>query len=178
MDRRHRCFRKEGRHSMFHSIAHSQRRFSLVLVCMALLSLLVTACALQPGSVQTHSAGTTAGGTPSASASSGGTPSFPTTPPALRTPSFSNGEQIAPTVKVLASVDPTLIIQFPLSPSGIKALFPKASGLVTVMQGNPAISVFDTITVNVQNMPPNVKFTVFRSEEHTSELQSQSNLVC
>src|SRR2546421_664958 len=69
----------------------------------------------------------------------------------------------APTVKVLASVDPTLIIQFPLVPSGIKTLFPNAKGLVTVFQ-NPKANDFDTVTVDVQNMPPNVKFTVFFTE--------------
>src|SRR5205823_6325443 len=64
-----------------------------------------------------------------------GGPGFPTSPLALRTPSF--GTQEAPTVKVLASADPTLIVQFPLSPASIKALFPNATGLVTVIQGNP-----------------------------------------
>jgi hypothetical protein len=81
----------------------------------------------------------------------------------LRTPSFGSGEQIAPTVKVLSSVDPTLIVQFPLVPSGIKALFPNASGLVTVLQ-NPQTNDFDTLIVDVQKMPPNVKFTVFLTE--------------
>lgn len=32
------------------------------------------------------------------------------------------------------------------------------------MQGNPEISVFDTVFVTVQHMPPNVKFTVFFTE--------------
>jgi len=82
----------------------------------------------------------------------------------LRAPAFGSAGQVAPTVKVLASVDPSLIIQFPLTPASIKALFPKASALVTVMQGDPEISVFDTIVVDVQNMPPNQKFTVFFTE--------------
>ena len=60
-------------------------------------------------------------------------------------------------------MDPTLIIQFPLVPSGVKNLFPKASGLVTVFQ-NPVANDFDTVTVDVQNMPPNNKFTVFFTE--------------
>jgi hypothetical protein len=81
----------------------------------------------------------------------------------LRTPSFGSGEQIAPTVKVLASADPTLIVQFPLVPSGIKALFPHASGVVTVLE-NPQTNDFDTLIVDVQKMPPNVKFTVFMTE--------------
>src|SRR6266851_2626180 len=84
-------------------------------------------------------------------------------PAASRTPTFATTGQEAPTVKVLASVDPTLIIQFPLVPSGIKALFPNAKGLVTVFQ-NPKANDFDTLTVDVQNMPPNVKFTVFLTE--------------
>jgi hypothetical protein len=66
---------------------------------------------------------------------------------------------------VLASVAPTLIVQFPLVPaSSIKSAFPNATATVTVMQGNPEISVFDTVVVTVQHMPPNVKYTVFFSE--------------
>jgi len=118
---------------------------------IVLLGLLVSAC--DSGNPSTNNPPTTSGGG-----------SFPTTPPPLRTPTFGSSGQEAPTVKVLASVDPTLIVQFPLFPASIKTLFPKATGLVTVMQGNPAISVFDTVTVGVQNMPPNVKFTVFFTE--------------
>lgn len=130
---------------------------STMLVLIALLSLLVSACAQQPSASQLTNTNTS-------NTSAGSTANFPSTPPPLRVPSFGSAGQVAPTVKVLPSVDPTLIIQFPLQPASIKALFPKASGLVTVMQGNPAISVFDTITVDVQNMPPNVKFTVFLTE--------------
>jgi hypothetical protein len=70
---------------------------------------------------------------------------------------------VAPTVKVLASADPTLIIQFPLFPVSIKNKFPKAMGLVTVFQDTKA-NDFDAVTVGVQNMPPNTKFTVFFTE--------------
>jgi hypothetical protein len=128
---------------------------------IALLCLFLSACTGPFGSSTptTNGTGTTSGG------GSSGTPqaSFPTTPPALRTPTFSSGEQIAPTVKVLASVDPTLIVQFPLFPASIKALFPDATGLVTVTQ-NPNTNDFDTVVVDVQKMPPNVKFTVFFTE--------------
>jgi hypothetical protein len=65
---------------------------------------------------------------------------------------------------VLASADPSLIVQFPLVPASIKPLFPRATGLVTVIQGNPQTNDFDTLLVDVQNMPPNVKFTVFLTE--------------
>jgi len=82
----------------------------------------------------------------------------------LRVPTFGSAGQEAPTVKVLPSVAPTVIIQFPLVPVSIKTLFPKATGLVTVIQGNPSTNDFDTVTVDVQNMPPNVKFTVFFTE--------------
>src|SRR5688572_15808002 len=34
------------------------------------------------------------------------------------------------------------------------------------------------LTVPNRALPPNGRLVVFRSEEHTSELQSQSNLVC
>lgn len=125
-----------------------------MLVCMilVLLSLLSSAC--ENGSTQN----TTTTGT---NTTSGG--GFPTALPPLRVPPFGQAGQVAPTVNVLASVSPTLIIQFPLVPASLKTLFPKASGLVTVFQ-NPVANDFDTVTVDVQNMPPNVKFTVFFTE--------------
>jgi hypothetical protein len=69
--------------------------------------------------------------------------------------------QLASTVQVLASQPPSVIIQFPLFPSGVKNAFPKASGVVTIVQGNPAVSLFDTVTVDVQDMPPDITFTIF-----------------
>src|SRR5712691_11924720 len=123
---------------------------AIVLMVIVLLGLLVSAC--DSGNPSKNNPPTTSGGG-----------SFPTTPPPLRTPTFGSSGQEAPTVKVLASVDPTLIVQFPLFPASIKTLFPKATGLVTVFQ-NPVANDFDTVTVDVQNMPPNVKFTVFFTE--------------
>lgn len=134
-----------------------RRHSGTMLAFIALLSLLLGACEQPSLSPKALTGNTTAGGTSSA-------PNFPITQPSLRTPKFGSAGHVAPTVKVLSSVDPTLIIQFPLQPASIKTLFPKASGLVTIMQGNPAISVLDTITVDVQNMPPNVKYTVFLTE--------------
>ena len=134
------------------------KRPASLLAVIVLLSLLVGACA-PPGGPAASSTPATNGTTTSGGPGS----SFPTTPPQLRTPAFATTGQEAPTVKVLASVDPTLIIQFPLVPSGIKTLFPNAKGLVTVFQ-NPKANDFDTVTVDVQNMPPNVKFTVFFTE--------------
>ncbi len=124
-------------------------------VALVLVALLAAAC---DTSAPPAATGT---GTPTKTAGTAG-PAFPTAPLALRTPSF--GSQEASTVKVLASADPSQIIQFPLFPVSIKQLFPKATALVTVIQGNPAISVFDTLIVDVQNMPPNQKFTVFLVE--------------
>jgi len=120
-------------------------------VVIVLLGLLLAACD-SSSSQNTQTKQTTSGGN-----------SFPTKAPPLRTPAFGTPGQVAPTVKVLASVDPTLIVQFPLSPASIKSLFPKASALVTVFQ-NPVANDFDTVTVDVQDMPPNVKFTVFFTE--------------
>ena len=146
---------------MFKSVSYSARAFSasrpaIALVVIVLLSLLFSAC--DSGSTQnTQTTGTTTTG------GSISKPSFPTTPPPLRVPAFGSTGQVAPTVKVLASVDPTLIVQFPLFPASIKSLFPNATGLVTVFQ-NPVANDFDTVTVNVQNMPPNVKYTVFFTE--------------
>lgn len=69
--------------------------------------------------------------------------------------------QLASTVQVLASQPPSVIIQFPLFPSGVQKAFPKATGVVTIVQGNPAVSLFDTVTVDVQNMPADITFTIF-----------------
>lgn len=69
--------------------------------------------------------------------------------------------RLAPTVNVLASLPPTTIVQFPLVPSGIKSAFPQATGLVTIVRGDRNNSFSDTVTVDVQNMPPNITFTIF-----------------
>jgi hypothetical protein len=121
---------------------------------LLILCLLLGACSTEPSGQANNSS-------PTPGNDSGG---FPTAAPTLRVPQFSASEQVAPTVKVLASIAPTLIVQFPLVPSGIKSKFPDATGLVTVVQGDPAISVFDTVTVDVQKMPPNQKFTIFFTE--------------
>lgn len=132
----------------------------LLCVVVLLLGIVMSACSTgainqAPTTPKTNSTSTTSGGANQAA--------FPSTPPQLRTPSFGSAGQIAPTVKVLASVDPTLLIQFPLVPSGIKAKFPDATALVTVFQ-NPQANDFDVVTVDAQKMPPNIKFTVFFTE--------------
>ena len=73
--------------------------------------------------------------------------------------------QLASTVQVLSSQSPSVIIQFPLFPSGLKKIFPKATGVVTIVEGNPAVSLFDTVTVDVANMPPDTTFTIFFIEK-------------
>ncbi len=72
--------------------------------------------------------------------------------------------RLAPTVHVLASMPPTTIVQFPLVPSGIKQAFPQATGLVTIVRGDRNNAFSDTATVDVQNMPPNITFTIFYIE--------------
>ncbi|MBE3558637.1 MAG: hypothetical protein IMW89_05345 [Ktedonobacteraceae bacterium] len=69
--------------------------------------------------------------------------------------------ELASTVQVLSSQPPSVIIQFPLFPSGIKAKYPDAKGVVTIVQGNPDVSLFDTVTVSVEKMPPDTTFTIF-----------------
>ncbi|GAC1458977.1 MAG: hypothetical protein PVSMB2_16300 [Ktedonobacteraceae bacterium] len=69
--------------------------------------------------------------------------------------------QLASTVQVLASQPPSVILQFPLFPSGVKTAFPQATGVVTIVQGNPAVSLFDTVTVDVLHMPADTTFTIF-----------------
>src|SRR2546421_4063338 len=130
---------------------YSRNRPVIAFVVIVLLGLLLAACD-SSSSQNTQTKQTTSGGN-----------SFPTKAPSLRTPAFGSPGQVASTVKVLASVDPTLIVQFPLTPASIKSLFPKATALVTVFQ-NPVANDFDTVTVDVQDMPPNVKFTVFFTE--------------
>lgn len=92
--------------------------------------------------------------------------------------------QLASTVQVLDSQSPTTIIQFPLFPSGVKTAFPKATGVVTIVQGNPAVSLFDTVTVDVSNMPPDITFTIFFIEhankpfgnaEYVADLHTRSD---
>ncbi|HZS79154.1 MAG TPA: hypothetical protein VFA41_21260 [Ktedonobacteraceae bacterium] len=122
-------------------------------VAVLLLCLFLSACTSSTTPPTTSNNSTPSGGSP-----------VQAKPPTIRVPAFSSGEQIAPTVKVLASVDPTVIVQFPLFPASIKSLFPDASALVTVIQGNPQTNDFDTVIVDVQKMPPNQKFTVFFTE--------------
>lgn len=69
--------------------------------------------------------------------------------------------KLAPTTHVLNSLPPTLIEQFPLVPSGIKAAFPNATGLVTIVVGSHSDSIANTVTIDVANMPPNITFTIF-----------------
>ena len=142
-------FRKQtGKNSR---ISYAKVGLSVLLLCVFL-----AACS-GPSSSNSNA-------TPTTSGSQGGQPNFPSTGPQLRSPAFGTGEKIAPTVKVLPSVAPTVIIQVPLVPSSIKALFPSASALVTIVQGNPEGSVFDTVIVDVQKMPPGEKFTLFFTE--------------
>lgn len=70
-------------------------------------------------------------------------------------------KRLAPTAHVLASLPPTTILQFPLVPSGVKTAFPQATGLMTIVRGDPTTSSSDTVTVDVQHMPPNITFTIF-----------------
>ena len=136
-------------------------RVTGVFILLCLLAMLVAACSLGTGSPAATSDTTGNGG--NTTGGGVGQPSFPGTPLQLRSPSFGSAGQVAPTVKVLASADPTLIVQFPLFPASIKSKFPDATGLVTVYQDTRA-NDFDTVIVDVQKMPPNVKFTVFFTE--------------
>ncbi len=92
--------------------------------------------------------------------------------------------QLASTVQVLSSQPPSVILQFPLFPSGVKAKFPKATGVVTIAEGNPSDSLFDSVTVDVQNMPPDITFTIFFIElankpfghvEYVADLHTRSD---
>lgn len=91
---------------------------------------------------------------------------------------------LASSVQVLSSQPPSVIVQFPLFPSGVKAAFPKAEGVVTIVQGNPAVSLFESVTVDVANMPPDITFTIFFIEhankpfgnvEYVADLHTRSD---
>ena len=82
--------------------------------------------------------------------------------PALRIPAFGSGQE-APTVRVLPSVAPTLILQVPLEPATIQPLYPNATGVVTVLE-DPSRPDGDTLVVDVRNMPAFTKFTIFLTE--------------
>ena len=69
--------------------------------------------------------------------------------------------KLSRSVNVLNSLGQTTIVQFPLVPSGVKQAFPNASGLVTIVRGDRNNAISDTITVDVQHMPPNTTFTIF-----------------
>jgi len=92
--------------------------------------------------------------------------------------------QLASTVQVLSSQPPSVIIQFPLFPSGVKAKFPQATGVVTIAEGNPQVSLFDSVTVDVAHMPPDITFTIFFIElankpfghvEYVADLHTRSD---
>src|SRR5215469_11861012 len=83
--------------------------------------------------------------------------------PSQAHPAFGNGEEEAPTVRVLPSVAPTLILQIPLEPATIQPLYPAATGIVTVLE-NPSRPDGDTLIVDVQHMPADTKFTIFLTE--------------
>ena len=92
--------------------------------------------------------------------------------------------ELASTVQVLDSQPPSVILQFPLFPSGVKKVFPQATGVVTIVQGNPAVSLFDTVTVDVSHMPADTTFTIFFIEaasepfghvQYVSDLHTRSD---
>jgi hypothetical protein len=85
-------------------------------------------------------------------------------PNALHLKQMVQQGQLASSLHVLNSLAPTTIVQFPLVPSGIKKAFPDATGLVTIIRGSRDDSVSDTVTVDVQKMPPNITFTIFLIE--------------
>jgi hypothetical protein len=72
--------------------------------------------------------------------------------------------KLSRSVHVLSSLGQTTIVQFPLVPSGIKQAFPNATGLVTIVRGDRNNAFSDTVTVDVQHMPPNITFTIFYIE--------------
>ncbi len=130
------------------ALSATRRPWHSHLLIAALLCLQILAFAL-PGA-----AANAATITPQASASS-------TNPNVVYLRQLIQLGRMAASVHVLDSVAPTTLIQFPLVPSGIKQAFPQATGLVTIFRGDRDNSVADTVTVDVQSMPPNTTFTLF-----------------
>jgi hypothetical protein len=69
-----------------------------------------------------------------------------------------------PSVSELTSLPETTIVRFPLVPSGLKNAFPTAAGAVTIVRGDHDHGPSDTVTVDVWNLPPRVRFTIFYTE--------------
>ncbi|HET9919943.1 MAG TPA: hypothetical protein VFQ30_08895 [Ktedonobacteraceae bacterium] len=123
----------------------------LLLALLLLASIQVNAAAAVPGTASR----------PIAKASAN---LAPVNPEAARLRQMIHTGQLAPSVQVLSSLPPTTIVQFPLVPSGLKTAFPNAKALVTVVRGDRDNSTSDIVTVDVQNMPPNITFTIFLIE--------------
>ena len=122
-----------------------------------LFALLLVLSSIQAGAAQAATRTQTAPAAVQASHAS----ASPLDPEAMRLRQMVRAGRLAPTVHVLNSRAPTTIVQFPLVPSGIKAAFPQATGLVTIIRGNRDNAIADTVIVDVQNMPPNITFTIF-----------------
>ena len=122
-----------------------------------LFALLLVLSSIQAGAAQAATRTQTAPAAVQASHAS----ASPLDPEAMRLRQMVRAGRLAPTVHVLNSLAPTTIVQFPLVPSGIKAAFPQATGLVTIIRGNRDNAIADTVIVDVQNMPPNITFTIF-----------------
>src|SRR6266571_1967575 len=88
----------------------------------------------------------------------------PYNPNAERLRQLQRQGRLAPSVHIMDSLPPATIIQFPLVPSGVKQAFPNATGQVTIITGNLDNRIDETVTVDVQNMPPNITFTIFYIE--------------
>ena len=71
---------------------------------------------------------------------------------------------LAPTVQVVSSQPPSRILQFPLVPAAIRTAYPRANGVVTMVEGYQGVSLADSVTVDVYDMPPDTTFTVFLTE--------------
>jgi hypothetical protein len=125
------------------------RRLRVGLLCLAILLLLAAGSA--------SSVGATAAPAPLVKSS-------PVNPQDVRLRRLIHEGRVASTVHVLDSLAPTLVVQFPLVPSGLKTAFPSATALVTIVNGSQGSSVLDTVTVDVEHMPPAVTFTIFLIE--------------
>jgi len=86
--------------------------------------------------------------------------------PAASKPAGSAPQKLslAPTVQVLSSAPQSTILQFPLVPAAIRAAYPGAAGVVTVVEGYQGVSLTDSVTVDVYRMPASTTFTVFLTE--------------
>jgi hypothetical protein len=86
--------------------------------------------------------------------------------------------------QTLSTQGRTTVTQFPLVPASLQATYPKAGGLVTILRGDRDNATSDSVTVDVHDLPPSTRFTIFYTEleakpfgdvEYVGDLTTRAN---